>query len=365
MGTSRISQVEVNQRQLQAIQYYERQGWTRNQAIGIVSNLTAESSMRIDLPGDGGQAYGLAQWHPDRRARFSSLFGHDMRDTSVPVDQRFREQLEFVHYEMTGTRVAIVPGQRFTGTESRAGELLRQTETPSQAAGVVSAYYERPADRAGNIANRGEHANGLAASTERRAGSVAAATPPEPPNDPDRAGLRLASLRVLAPAAGQANQPLFLGDSIADGVRSAGNGRGDTLEGRSSAAVLGVIRSQLEQNQNALRGETVVLSSGASNSPGDLASVREQVRLLNSAGARVVLLGAGSRSDLAHVNRELATIASTGGATFMPLANVSGDGVHPTGDGYRQMSRTISGAMTAAAPPAPSAPRRAEPVAGV
>jgi len=120
----------------QAMDYFVGQGWSREQAAGIVANLQRESGLRIGAVGDGGQAYGLAQWHPDRQAAFARFAGHSIREST------FGEQLAFVHHEMT------------QGAEQSAGNRLRGADDAGTAGSIVSRYYERPADRDGEAATR-------------------------------------------------------------------------------------------------------------------------------------------------------------------------------------------------------------------
>lgn len=119
------------------IDFFRAKGWTEDQAKGIAANLEQESGFRADAEGDGGNAYGLAQWHPDRQANFTKFSGKDIRKSTA------QEQLEFIHYELT------------RGREKSAGDRLRMAGSASEAAGIVSQYYERPSDQAGEIARRG------------------------------------------------------------------------------------------------------------------------------------------------------------------------------------------------------------------
>lgn len=122
-------------RRQQAFEYFLRQGWTAQQSAGLVANLEAESGLRHDAVGDGGQAYGLAQWHPPRQANFDGLFGHPIRKGT------FEEQLAFVHAEL----------MRW---EKSAGDHLAACTTAGSAAAAVCRYYERPADIPGDSQNR-------------------------------------------------------------------------------------------------------------------------------------------------------------------------------------------------------------------
>lgn len=123
------------------IDFFRSKGWTEEQAKGIAANLEQESGFRADAEGDGGQAYGLAQWHPDRQADFKKFSGKDIRQSTA------RDQLEFIHHELTD------------GNEKSAGSRLKRAATARDAAGIVSQYYERPADTSGEVARRGDIAD--------------------------------------------------------------------------------------------------------------------------------------------------------------------------------------------------------------
>lgn len=124
----------------QALAYFQSQGWTREQAAGLVANLAAESGFNHQAVGDGGRAFGLAQWHGDRQAEFKRLFGKDIRQAS------FMEQLQFVQHELT------------RGAEKTAGRILKGARTAAESAALVSRYYERPADLSGQALVRGRMA---------------------------------------------------------------------------------------------------------------------------------------------------------------------------------------------------------------
>ena len=120
------------------IDFFRAKGWTEEQAMGIAANLQQESGFRHDAVGDGGDAYGIAQWHKDRQENFRRFSGKSIRE-STPA-----EQLEFVNYELT------------KGAEKSAGDRLRMTDNAYDAAATVSQYYERPADREGEAQRRGQ-----------------------------------------------------------------------------------------------------------------------------------------------------------------------------------------------------------------
>jgi hypothetical protein len=116
----------------QALSRLLEAGWTNAQACGIIANIQAESGFNFkNDTGDGGKAYGLCQWHEDRRRLFETRFGHAMKPSST-----FEEQIDFITFEMkNGSRL-----------ERNAGATLALTTTPSDAADKVCRLYERPRD---------------------------------------------------------------------------------------------------------------------------------------------------------------------------------------------------------------------------
>lgn len=109
-----------------ALSFFRSQGFTEAQAAGIVGNLQAESGANLNprAVGDGGQAHGIAQWHPDRRANFQRAFNKPFEQST------FQDQLRFIMWELNNT-------------ERNAMSRLRATTTAAQAAAVFDQYYER------------------------------------------------------------------------------------------------------------------------------------------------------------------------------------------------------------------------------
>jgi len=113
-----------------------KKGWTKEQAAGIAANLWQESKFDPSAVGDGGKAYGIAQWHPDRQAAFKRLFKKDIQGSTL------EEQLMFLTYEMN------------QGNEQQAGDKVRAARTAAEAAATVSRYYERPRDTEAEASKR-------------------------------------------------------------------------------------------------------------------------------------------------------------------------------------------------------------------
>jgi hypothetical protein len=146
----------------QAHAYFVKQGWTPEQASGIVANLHKESGFNTGAVGDTNEAYGIAQWHGDRRAAIHKMTGRSL------VGASFEQQLEAVHLELT------------KGQEQAAGNALRQTRTAREAGAAVSKLYERPKARDQEAIERGGLAERFNAQFGLGGGRPAITTPPTP-----------------------------------------------------------------------------------------------------------------------------------------------------------------------------------------
>ena len=156
----------------EAITFFEGKGWTKAQAIGIAANIEAESKFKTNAVGDGGKAYGVAQWHPDRQRKFQEVYGKNIREAN------FQEQLEYVNWELNNT-------------EKKAGAIIRQTQTAASAAAAVDQYYERSSGAHRqiriNLAEKYARGEGLTAQTTPPAPSAPGpTTPPATTGSPER-----------------------------------------------------------------------------------------------------------------------------------------------------------------------------------
>lgn len=142
-GTPQVGE-GTGQNVLDAFNFLKSKGWTDEQAAGIIGNLQQESGPNLNhqAVGDGGKAYGAAQWHPDRQANFERVFGKSIRESTL------MEQMAFVDWELNNT-------------EKAAGDRLRQAETAEQAALIVSNHYERPNARYAKNSTRVSNANSV------------------------------------------------------------------------------------------------------------------------------------------------------------------------------------------------------------
>ncbi|ALK18464.1 hypothetical protein CEQ23_22330 [Burkholderia cepacia] len=131
-------------------------GWSRKQAAGIAANLWSESMYNPGAIGDGGKAYGIAQWHADRQDAFKKLFGIDIRKSTLD------QQLQFVDYEL---RSGSDRGAR------QAGNALMGVDNAAQAGAIVSRLYERPADADGEASKRAQAADSIDSSARKNYGT--------------------------------------------------------------------------------------------------------------------------------------------------------------------------------------------------
>ncbi len=122
----------AGQQEATAMRFFMSKGWTREQAAGIVGNLSAESNgLNVNAlnPGDGrdgSDSIGIAQWNAERARglkAFAAARGKAWND--------FETQLAFVDHELRTTH-------------AREGDLLRASRTVEEAA-AAGISFEKPA----------------------------------------------------------------------------------------------------------------------------------------------------------------------------------------------------------------------------
>jgi hypothetical protein len=131
-----------------AMNFFMNNGFTREQAAGIVGNLIQESRLdpRAHNMRNNENSQGIAQWNParGRQQRVADYLGKPILQAS------FEEQLRAVLWELNGN-------------ERHAGDLLRRATTAEQAASIIMNHYERPHRDHGNLPARVGHARRLSA----------------------------------------------------------------------------------------------------------------------------------------------------------------------------------------------------------
>lgn len=126
-----------------AMKFFMDKGLSAHAAAGIVGNLIHESAgLQTTITGDGGKAYGIAQWWPDRRKGLEALAKARGTDKSD-----FDTQLEYVWQELNS------PVYR------RALDGLLNAKNVSDATKVFMKYYEKPGIE--HFEERLKHANSL------------------------------------------------------------------------------------------------------------------------------------------------------------------------------------------------------------
>ena len=123
-----------------ALEFFQSKGLDAFQAAGIVGNLIHESGLNTTIKGDGGKAFGIAQWHPDRQKGLKELAKSKGTDISD-----FDTQLEYVWQELNST-------------EKKALDKLLNSKN-TQEATMAFMSYERPGNP--QFQKRLSYANGL------------------------------------------------------------------------------------------------------------------------------------------------------------------------------------------------------------
>jgi hypothetical protein len=141
-----LSGTALGNRTQQAMDYFERQGWSHEAAAGIVANLIKESGLREGAIGDGGSARGLMQWHGDRFADVAGGIGMDPTSS-------FEAGLAGVQYELTRGHDA---GMLATG------QYMRGRHSAAENGAYFSMHGERPGDKWGAAADRAGLSDGIA-----------------------------------------------------------------------------------------------------------------------------------------------------------------------------------------------------------
>lgn len=118
-----------------ALDFFINDGWSREQAAGLIANIEAESNFNPRAIGDGGMAFGICQWHPDRQSEFRNQFSFSIQDADYDA------QLAFIGHELRNR-------------ESAAGNALRGTAGAGEAGEIVCKLYERPRDPTGHEGQR-------------------------------------------------------------------------------------------------------------------------------------------------------------------------------------------------------------------
>jgi hypothetical protein len=125
-----------------ALRYFTQNGWTPEQAAGIVGNLQQESSLNQNA-GLGTAHVGLAQWSAERQAKIAAHFGKSVSAMS------FEEQLQAIQWELT------------QGGYANVGTMLRSAPTAANAAKIIDRAYESPGNYDLEDARRGANAEAI------------------------------------------------------------------------------------------------------------------------------------------------------------------------------------------------------------
>jgi len=120
---------------IQALGIFQGMGYSMDDAIGIVTNLWAESGLKTGAVNPTGHV-GVAQWDRQRQAEFFMLNHKRVQEATL------EEQLKFIDWELHHK-------------EQAALARLQQAKGVREKAVAVGRYYERPGDEA-EIQRRGD-----------------------------------------------------------------------------------------------------------------------------------------------------------------------------------------------------------------
>jgi len=139
LGTGPPVSEDLYERQKRAVDVLMEEGLTRDQAIGMVANLTAESALRTDAinrndGGPGKHSEGLAQWNRNRLDNLKNFAGVPVNTATSDIP--FDTQLRYIAHEFKGS------GGNGGGSEGAAWNKM-QSANNLQEATIAGNYYER------------------------------------------------------------------------------------------------------------------------------------------------------------------------------------------------------------------------------
>ena len=144
--------LNIGERPKQAVQFFVDNGYTVNQAKGIVGNLMHESGdptlNNISNIGDNGTSFGMAQWHDTSKGagRWTNLKNFAKEQGKSEKD--FETQLKFILKELK---------------ENQSWDKgLKATTTIEGATKWFMKNFEKPAEATAAFQNRLKYANSLA-----------------------------------------------------------------------------------------------------------------------------------------------------------------------------------------------------------
>ena len=105
--------IRIRFKTLKLFGHFFSKGCTVTQAAAWVGNIDGETSLVIGPVGDGGEAFGISQWHSDRIKEIKKGTGIDVR--TAPLEQ----QLEAVYWEVTKGWYKTVWSKFIATTNSR------------------------------------------------------------------------------------------------------------------------------------------------------------------------------------------------------------------------------------------------------
>ena len=138
-----ITRAQTQKNAIEGMKFLMKKGLCEDAAAALIGNFIQESSLNPYAVGDGGSAYGIAQWHPGRQQNIESHFGKSLSKMS------FTEQLNAALWEMKTGYPSCWKIMNTKGLKVRKYVYWLVND------------YERPAEREQNVIARTDNAYGV------------------------------------------------------------------------------------------------------------------------------------------------------------------------------------------------------------
>lgn|GEM_PF-4722476 len=116
-----------------------QEGFTSEQAAGIVGNLIQESQLNHKAVHPRGGTFGIAQWRGARIREYERLYGSINNST-------FENQVDYLIWELRNT-------------EKRAARAIRNAKTIEESSDATRRFYERPGEHEAHDEKRRKYSN--------------------------------------------------------------------------------------------------------------------------------------------------------------------------------------------------------------
>lgn len=114
----------------QIVEFLTGKGLNTAAAIGVISNIRAESSFRTDAVGDHGTSFGLCQWHNTRATAMKNIAGSNWSSNLTGQLEYLWIELNQAYYSKLLKTLQSVPNT-LAGAKTATDAFIRQFEFPA------------------------------------------------------------------------------------------------------------------------------------------------------------------------------------------------------------------------------------------